>query len=77
MLETPKAKSTRNDHILHSGENDLDITMDNQQETNKITFTIFRILFALKIRKIRKNKKLKIFTPFLLILININKNLLI
>ena len=31
MLETPKAKSTRNK--LYFSKNDLDSTMDNQQET--------------------------------------------
>jgi hypothetical protein len=34
MLETPKALST---HPSYDSENLKDITMDNQQETNKIT----------------------------------------
>jgi hypothetical protein len=38
MLEIPKAKSTRNYHIF--SKNDLDVTMDNQQENKKIKIII-------------------------------------
>jgi hypothetical protein len=56
MLEHPKALST---HHNHDSENLKDNTMDNQQETNKVTHFKFNKNIFIKTKTKKRKKKTK------------------